>query len=45
MEVVRGGLRPAAAPEHVHRLLAVKAMVRREGEQLHKLTGLFQPPG
>src|SRR3954470_4302963 len=45
MEVVRRRRRPAVAPEHVHRLLAVEAVARREGEQLHELARLLQPPG
>ena len=44
VEVVRGGRRLAVLPEHVHRLLAMEAMARGEGEQLHQLARLLQPP-
>ncbi len=45
MEVVRRRGRPAIAPEHVHHLLAVEAVARRESEELHELARLLQPPG
>src|SRR5262249_9783136 len=45
VEVVRGGRRPAVAPERVHRLLAVEPVARREREQLDELARLLQPPG
>jgi hypothetical protein len=44
MKVVRRRRRQAVAPEHVHRLLAVKAMTRCKREELHELARLPQPP-
>ena len=44
VEVVGRSGRTAFAPEHVHDLLAVERVVTREGEQLHELTRLLQPP-
>jgi len=44
MEIVGRRRRLAVAPEHVHRLLALKAMARRQRKQFHKLARLLQPP-
>ena len=45
VEVVRGRIRALLAPERVHRLLAVEAMLRGERQQLHQLARLPQSPG
>jgi hypothetical protein len=45
VEVVGSRRGTAVAPEHLHRLLAVELVARRESEQLHKLARLLQPPG
>ncbi len=45
VEVVRGGGRGAVAPQHVHHLLAMQPMARREREQLDELPRLLQAPG
>ena len=45
VEVVRRGVRALLAPEGVHRLLAMDAMLRSERQQLHQLARLLQSPG
>ena len=45
VEVVGGGGRAQLTPERVHRLVAVKPVIAREGEQLHQLARLLQAPG
>ena len=44
VEVVGGGGGVETAPEHVHRLLAMEAVLGGECEQLHQLARLLQPP-
>ncbi|MDQ5812923.1 MAG: hypothetical protein M3358_19785 [Actinomycetota bacterium] len=44
VEVVGGGLRREIRPEEVHDLLAVEAVIRGEGKQLHEAGGLPEPP-
>ncbi len=45
IQVVGRRGRAPVAPEHVHRLLAMDAVVAGQREQLHELAGLLQPPG
>ena len=44
VQVVRRRRRRPVRPQQLHRLLTVKAVAGREGEQLDELAGLLQPP-
>jgi hypothetical protein len=43
-QVVGSRLTSEIRPEHIHHLLAVYAVTRRESENFHQVCGLAQPP-